>query len=178
MLRNPPIDVPVLLSSFDDPEDDWVFDVPGLTNYMQELQLKELKIIPDAADFAGNFDYVTFEPISPKSSFEVYIPGGQIPTVPQYNSTTHVLYRDYHRANLTLLKLTAAKSAGCSRRIVMRLRKGDGTILKKRLVYLRFDLITIEKVDDKENSLIHQQSPRLRYDTLQSGILSEHFRAV
>lgn len=119
--------------------DDLEIQIPGLTNDLQRLELKELKIGINAVDVGSNTDWITLDIKSPTGGL-VPASGSKIITVPALEGGGTKLYRQYHHDNLILFKLNCKQATQSSRPIRLQIRKPDGDPLAKDFVYLRMGL--------------------------------------
>jgi len=113
--------------------------IPGMTNDLYSLELKELKIGVNVADVGSDLSWITFQVISPQGGITP-CSGNNLHTVPASEVGGTVLYRQYHHDNLVLLKLIAKQATLSSRPIKLRILKPDGSRLAKDYVYLRMGL--------------------------------------
>jgi len=118
---------------------DITFEIPGLTNDLKRLVLKELKIGVNVADVGSDLSWITIKILSPGGGVTPSS-GTDLVTVPAVEAGGSVLYRQYHHDNLVLLKLNAQKATQTSRPIKIRINKADGSKLAKDYVYLRMGL--------------------------------------
>jgi len=119
------------------PNADVQFRLPSTTSYLVKLSLVELAIRINAADVGNNTDTTTLELINPITGL-VTCNGNSIVTVPNLDITGTKLYRQYQAAHLVLLKKHTQKSTEKDLPVTIRIRKGDGTVLLKDSVYMRF----------------------------------------
>lgn len=138
-------DIISLTPSFVNTTDDVEIQLPGLTSFLACLEIKEIKIGVNAADAAANLDWITLEIVSPYSGLET--PSGRnIHIVPNYDTTTSDLYRQYHSDNVVILAMNSIQQTAQSKILKLRIKKADGTRLQKNFVYLRFKLKESEGV--------------------------------
>lgn len=126
--------------------DDIEFNIPGLTNDMKRLELKELKIGIDAADVGSNVNWITLEIVSPGKGL-IPSAGSKLVTVPALEGGGTLLYRQYHHDNLVLFKLNSNLATQTSKPIKIRILKADQSRLAKTFVYLRMGLFEARAYD-------------------------------
>lgn len=131
---------------FVNPTDDLLIQIPGLTNDLKRLELKELKIGIDASDVGSDTSWIYLDIKSPTGGLQV-ASGGKIATVPALEAAGTVLYRQYHHDNLVLLKLNCKQATMSSRPIHLRILRADQNPLAKTYVYLRLGLFEARNYD-------------------------------
>ena len=120
---------------------DLEIQIPGLTSDLEKLELKELKVVVNAAAVAGlDPSYITLEIISPTGGLSPPS-GNKLDTVPQVQvtGTQTAMYRQYQHP-LVLLELNAIQATMKTKSIKLRILDSSGVALPKDFVYLRLDL--------------------------------------
>lgn len=125
---------------FDQPTDEVVFQLPGLTNDMYCLELREIKIGIAAPDVASvDLEWLTLKLQCPKAG--LYTPNGDsIVIVPEMIGAGTILFKEFHKNNVELLRLNTKNATSSSRPLKIQFLKGTGLALSKRYVYLRLGL--------------------------------------
>lgn len=126
--------------------DDLEIQIPGLTNDLKRLELKELKIGINAADVGSDTSFIYLDIKSPGGGLQV-ASGSKLATVPALEAAGTVLYRQYHHDNLVLLKLNCKQATQSSRPIHLRILRADQVPLAKDYVYLRMGLYEAHNFD-------------------------------
>lgn len=127
------------------PTSELQIQIPGLTNGLQRLELKELKIGINAADVGSNTDWIYLDIKAPRGGL-IPASGSKLATVPVLEAAGTVLYRQYHHDNLILLKLNCKQATQSSRPVNLRILKADGSPLQIDFLYLRMGLFETKDV--------------------------------
>lgn len=128
------------------PTDLLEIQIPGLTNDLKRLELKELKIGINAVDVGSNTNWIYLDIHSPTGGL-VPSSGSKLATVPALENAGTTLYRQYHHDNLVLLKLNCKQATQTSRPIHLRILKATGDPLAIDYLYLRMSLVEAHNYD-------------------------------
>ena len=116
--------------------------IPGLTSDLEKLELKELKVVVNAADVAGlDPTSIILDVLSPTGGLSPPS-GSRLETVPgvTVTGTQTAFYRQYQHP-LVLLELNAQQATMKTKSIRLNILDSSGTVsLAKDFVYLRLDL--------------------------------------
>jgi len=125
---------------FENTTDPVVFELPGLTNDMKVLELREIKIGVAAPDVASpDLEWLGIEIMSPKGG--LLTPNGNVITiVPEFISAGTILFKEFHKNNVVLLELNTKNATQYSCSLKLQFLKGSNQALAKRYVYLRLGL--------------------------------------
>lgn len=126
---------------FDQTTDEVIIQLPGLTNDMYCLELRELKIGIAAPDVGSpDLEWVTIKISCPKAG--LFTPNGdKIVIVPELLGGGTFLFKEFHKNNVDLLKLNTKNATSSSRPLKLQFLKATNNLpLAKRYVYLRFGL--------------------------------------
>lgn len=126
---------------FDNATDPIVFQLPGLTNEMLSLELREIKVGIAAPDVASlDLEWLTLKLNCPKGG--LLTPNGdKIIIVPEMIGAGTILFKEFHKNNVTLLNLNTKLATSSSRPLTLQFLKSSDLPLAKRYVYLRLGLI-------------------------------------
>lgn len=115
--------------------------LPGLTNDMHTLELRELKIGIAAPDVASlDLEWLTIQIRCPQNG--LLTPNGdKIVVVPEMIGAGTILFKEFHKNNVVLLGLNTKNPTQSSRPLTLQFLKGSGQALAKRYVYLRLGLL-------------------------------------
>ena len=133
---------------YPDIRSDLDIQIPGLTSDMEKLEIKELKIVVNAADVAGlDPAFIILEILSPTGGL-VPPSGSRLFTVPGVTVTNGqtALYRQYQHP-MVLLELNSIQATMKTKSIKLRILNSAGVALAKDFVYLRLDLQEAENYD-------------------------------
>lgn len=125
---------------FDLTTDAVAFQIPGLTNQMVTLELREIKIGIAAPDVAStDLEWVTIQIKGPGGG--LLTPNGdKIIIVPEMIGAGTILFKEFHKNNVDLLNLNTKLATQSSKPLTLQFLKGSGSALAKRYVYLRLGL--------------------------------------
>lgn len=126
-----------LAIEYDSSVDDLNISIQGQFQDVEEVELREIKIGLDVPDQgSANLNWITMEIKNPGGG--LISPNGlDIVLVPELVSGGTVLFKEFHKNNVTLLRLNSKKSTNQSRKLKLRFRDQTGKILTKTFVYLR-----------------------------------------
>jgi len=152
-----------LATDFEQTTDAVVFQLPGLTNGMYSLELREIKIGLAAPDIASpDLEWLTIDLKCPRGG--LLTPNGdKISIIPEMLGGGTYLFKEFHKNNVGLLELNTKNSTESSRPLTLQFLKVSGLKLAKRYVYLRLGL--------------RQASHKLRVDH-QIGLDQDRFQAL
>lgn len=127
-------------TDFDQTTDPVVFQIPGLTNEMATLELREIKIGIAAPDVASaDLEWLTLQIRCPLGG--LLTPNGEkIVIVPEMIGAGTILFKEFHKNNVDLLSLNTKLATSSSKPLTLQFLKGSGLALAKRYVYLRLGL--------------------------------------
>lgn len=131
---------------FVNPTDSLEIQIPGLTNGLVQLDVKELKIGIDASGVGSDTSWIYLEIKSPNGGL-IPAAGTQIATVPALDGGGTTLYRQYHHDNLILLKLNTKQATCSSRPIHLRILTATKDPLPITYLYLRMNLTETRELD-------------------------------
>lgn len=117
-----------------------VFQLPGLTNEMATLELREIKIGIAAPDVASvDLEWLTLQVKCPQGG--LLTPNGdKIIIVPEMIGAGTILFKEFHKNNVELLSLNTKLATSSSRPLTLQFLKATNLPLAKRYVYLRLGL--------------------------------------
>lgn len=149
---------------FDQTTDAVQIQLPGLTNDMHTLELRELKIGISAPDVGSlDLEWLTIKIRCPSNG--LLTPNGdEIVVVPEMIGAGTVLFKEFHKNNIVLLGLNTKNPTQSSRPLILQFLKGSDLALAKRYVYLRFGLL--------------QAGHSTRFDPNPPGFDNDRFQAL
>lgn len=130
-----------LTQDFDQTTDPVVIQLPGLTNDMKCLELREIKIGVAAPDVASaDLEWLTIQVKCPQNG--LLTPNGEkITIVPELIAAGTILFKEFHKNNVVMLNLNTKNATQSSRPLTLQFLKGTDQALAKRYVYLRLGLL-------------------------------------
>ena len=120
--------------------------LPGLTQDLERLELKELKIGINAASVGTNTSWITLDIKSPGGGL-VPTAGQRLVTVPALDAAGLTLYRQYHHDNLVLLKLNCKQATMSSKSFRIQVLQAADLPLAIDYIYLRMGLFEAQNFD-------------------------------
>jgi len=128
-------------TDFDQTTDSLQIQLPGLTNDMHTLELRELKIGIAAPDVGSlDLEWLTIQVKCPQNG--LLTPNGEkIVVVPEMIGAGTILFKEFHKNNVVLLGLNTKNATQSSRPLTLQFLKASDQALAKRYVYLRLGLL-------------------------------------
>lgn len=124
---------------FDTPTSILEIQIPGQTQDLKRLELKELKIGINAASVGTNTSWITLDIKGPGGGL-IPSAGQKLATVPALDAAGLTLYRQYHHDNLVLLKLNCKQATMSSKSFRLQILQAAGLPLAIDYIYLRMGL--------------------------------------